>query len=76
MHQCHCDYFQTSFESGHDSEAPLEDELITDEEKNEYYANKTVYLNERLHRRELLKQRFQNFKLNSSCFKIRPRNVS
>lgn len=47
--------------------------LITDEEKNEYYANKSVYLNERTNRRLLLRERFQNLKLNAS-FKLRPRN--
>ncbi|CAF0911716.1 unnamed protein product [Brachionus calyciflorus] len=46
--------------------------LITDEEKNEYYANKTVYLNERTNRRLQLRERFQNLKLNSN-FKLRPR---
>ena len=50
--------------------------LITDEEKNEYYANKSSLLNERRNRREMLQQRFLNFKMNSSGFKIRPRNVS
>lgn len=49
--------------------------LITDEEKNEYYANKTMYLIERINRREMLKQKFQNLKL-SANFKIKPRNVS
>jgi hypothetical protein len=48
--------------------------LITDEEKNEYYANKTMYLIERINRREMLRQKFQNLKL--ANFKIRPRNVS
>lgn len=47
--------------------------LITDEEKNEYYANKSIYLNERTNRRMLLREKFQNLKLNSS-FKLRPRN--
>lgn len=47
--------------------------LITDEEKNEYYANRSVYLNERTNRRLLLRERFQNLKLNAS-FKLRPRN--
>jgi hypothetical protein len=50
-------------------------EMITDEEKREYYANKSIYLNERKNRRELLAQRYQNLKLSSS-FKIRPRNFS
>lgn len=49
--------------------------LITDEEKNEYYANKSLYLTERKNRREMLEAQFQSFKLNSS-FKIKPRNVS
>jgi hypothetical protein len=49
--------------------------LITDEEKNEYYANKSLYLTERKNRREMLKEKFQNFKLNQN-FKIKPRNVS
>ncbi|RNA13607.1 Gametogenetin-binding 2 [Brachionus plicatilis] len=47
--------------------------LITDEEKNEYYANKSVYLNERTNRRMMLQERFQNLKLNAN-FKLRPRN--
>ncbi len=49
--------------------------FITDEEKKEYQANKSLYLTERLNRRELLKQKFQDLKLNSS-FKLRPRNFS
>ena len=49
--------------------------MITEEEKNEYYANKTSLLNERKNHRELLKQQFQNLKLSSS-FKIRPRKFS
>jgi hypothetical protein len=51
------------------------DDWITEEEKNEYYANKDILLHERMTRRELLRQQFQNLKLNSN-FKIRPRNVS
>lgn len=50
--------------------------LITDEEKNEYYANKSLLMNERLHRREILQQKFQMFKLNACNFQLRPRNVS
>ena len=49
--------------------------LITDEEKNEYYANKSLYLSERKNRREMLEAKFQSFKLNTS-FKIKPRNFS
>ncbi len=52
-----------------------DEDLITEEEKNEYYANKDSLLHERMNRRELLRQQFQNLKLNSN-FKIRPRNVS
>ena len=48
--------------------------LITEEEKNEYYANKSLYRNEINKRREMLREKFQNFKLNQT-FKIRPRNV-
>ena len=50
--------------------------VITEEEKREYQANKSVYLTERLNRRELLKQKFQDLKLNSCSFKLRPRNFS
>ncbi len=50
-----------------------DDYFITDEEKMEYQANKTAYLIQRLNRRELLKQRFQELKLNS-IFKLSPRN--
>jgi hypothetical protein len=49
--------------------------MITEEEKNEYYANKAMYLIERINRREMLKEKFQNLKMNS-CLKIRPRNFS
>ena len=52
-----------------------DDLLITDEEKNEYYANKSLYLTERKNRREMLREQFQNFKLNPN-FKIKPRNAS
>lgn len=48
---------------------------ITEEEKMEYQLNKSVYLTERLNRRELLKKQFQDLKLNSN-FKLRPRNLS
>lgn len=48
---------------------------ITDEEKMEYQLNKSTYLTERLNRREVLKKRFQDLKLNSN-FKLRPRNLS
>ena len=50
-------------------------DFITDEEKMEYYANKSILLIERRNRRELLKQKFQNLKM-SANFKIRPRNIS
>jgi hypothetical protein len=52
-----------------------DEDLITEEEKNEYYANKATLLSERTNRRELLRQRFQNLKL-TSTLKIRPRHVS
>ena len=46
---------------------------ITDEEKNEYYANKTLYLEERTARRMQLKEKFQN--LQFSDLQIKPRNI-
>lgn len=49
--------------------------FITEEEKMEYQLNKTTYLTQRLNLRKLLKQRFQDLKLNSS-FKLQPRNLS
>ena len=45
---------------------------ITDEEKNEYYANKNLYLKERNAHRMQLKEKFQN--LQFSNFEIKPRN--
>lgn len=47
--------------------------MITDEEKQEYYKNKTFYLVERMNRREQLKNKFSMLKL-SSNFKLEPRH--
>ncbi len=45
---------------------------ITDEEKNEYYANKTLYLKERVAHRMQLQEKIQNLQI--SNFRIKPRN--
>ncbi len=50
-------------------------DYITEEEKLEYQANKTVYLTRRMNRRKLLLKKFQEFKLNSN-FKLKPRYVA
>ncbi|CAF0875517.1 unnamed protein product [Brachionus calyciflorus] len=49
--------------------------LITDKEKQEYYKNKSFYLNERMNRRELLENKFKMLKLSSS-FKLESRQKS
>lgn len=51
------------------------DYVIPDEEKNDYYANKSVYLDNRKNRREMLKKQYLSLKQNAN-FIIRPRNVS
>lgn len=49
-------------------------DYITEEEKLEYQANKSVYLTRRRDRRELLVKQFQDLKLNAK-FKLIPRNT-
>jgi hypothetical protein len=53
------------------TEPICEDDKKTDEEKNEYYANKKLYFYNRKAYRAQLKEKFENFKFLN--FKIKPR---
>jgi hypothetical protein len=71
--QCSSPFYSTLLNEIDDNNQDDSIVMITEEEKNEYYANKAMYLIERINRREMLKEKFQNLKMNSSL-KIRPRN--
>jgi len=73
---CICDEIESIIEylkiiENSSTEPICEDDKITDEEKNEYYANKKLYFYNRKAYRAQLKEKFENFKFLN--FKIKPR---